>query len=127
MNFVRKSLNSLVKLQQMFRIAEIELGMENTIGITLETGVGVQSAILHVCLNKLYAMTLSSSTNTTVNTGKIQSYMNTSSQRMNNLMHTITDMHDTILRLTTALGQEDILNHQTQQAILSLIPTLFTK
>ena len=23
--------------------------MENTIGITLETGVGVQSAILHVC------------------------------------------------------------------------------
>ena len=49
MNFVRKSLNSLVKLQQMFRIAEIELGMENTIGITLETGVGVQSAILHVC------------------------------------------------------------------------------
>ena len=49
MNFVRKSLNSLVKLQQMFKIAEIELGMENTIGITLETGVGVQSAILHVC------------------------------------------------------------------------------
>ena len=46
MNFVRKSLNSLVKLQRMFRIAEIELGMENTIGITLETGVGVQSAIL---------------------------------------------------------------------------------
>ena len=42
-------MNSLVKLQQMFRIAEIELGMENTIGITLETGVGVQSAILHVC------------------------------------------------------------------------------
>ena len=40
MNFVRKSLNSLVKLQQMFKIAEIELGMENTIGITLETGVG---------------------------------------------------------------------------------------
>ena len=33
----------------MFRIAEIELGMENTIGITLETGVGVQSAILHIC------------------------------------------------------------------------------
>ena len=35
----------------MFRIAEIELGMENTIGITLETGVGVQTrnAILHVC------------------------------------------------------------------------------
>ena len=33
----------------MFRIAEIELEMENTIGITLETGVGVQSAILHVC------------------------------------------------------------------------------
>ena len=33
----------------MFRIAEIELGMENTIGITLEIGVGVQSAILHVC------------------------------------------------------------------------------
>ena len=32
----------------MFRIAEIELGMENTIGITFETGVGVQSAILHV-------------------------------------------------------------------------------
>ena len=49
MNFVRKSLNSLVKLQQMFRIAEIELGVENAIGITLETGVGVQSAILHVC------------------------------------------------------------------------------
>ena len=45
MNFVRKSLNSLVKLQQMFRIEEIELGMENTIGITLETCVGVQSAI----------------------------------------------------------------------------------
>ena len=40
MNFVRKSLNSLVKLQQMFKIAEIELGMENTIGITLEIGVG---------------------------------------------------------------------------------------
>ena len=35
----------------MFRIglAEIELGVENTIGITLDTGVGVQSAILHVC------------------------------------------------------------------------------
>ena len=49
MNFIRKSLNSLVKLQQMFRIAEIELGMENTIGITLESGVGVQSAVLHVC------------------------------------------------------------------------------
>ena len=49
MNFVRKSLNSLVKLQQMFRIEEIELGMENTIGITLETCVGVQSAILYVC------------------------------------------------------------------------------
>ena len=49
MNFVRKSLNSLVKLQQMFRIAEIELGMENMIGITLETCVGVQSVILHVC------------------------------------------------------------------------------
>ena len=51
MNFVRKSLNSLVKLQQMFKIVEIELelGMENTIGIMLETGVGVQSAILHVC------------------------------------------------------------------------------
>ena len=49
MNFVRKSLNSLVNLQQMFKIAEIELGMENTIGITLKTGVGVQSAILHVC------------------------------------------------------------------------------
>ena len=49
MNFVRKSLNSLVKLQQMFRIAEIELGMENTLGITVETGVGVQSAILDVC------------------------------------------------------------------------------
>ena len=49
MNFVHKSLNSLVKLQQMFRIAEIELGMENMIGIPLETGVGVQSAILHVC------------------------------------------------------------------------------
>ena len=50
MNFVRKSLKSLEKLQQVFRIAEIELGMENTIGITLETGVGVQSATLHVCL-----------------------------------------------------------------------------
>ena len=49
MNFVRKSLNSLEKLQQMFRIAEIELGMVNTVGITLETCVGVQSAILHVC------------------------------------------------------------------------------
>ena len=49
MNFVHKSLNSLVKLQQMFKIAEIELGIENTIGITLEPGVGVQSAILHVC------------------------------------------------------------------------------
>ena len=49
MNFIRKCLNSLVKIQQMFRIEEIELGMENTIGITLETGVGVQSAILHVC------------------------------------------------------------------------------
>ena len=51
MNFDRKlkSLNLFVKLQQMFRIAEIELGMENTIAITLETGVGVQSAILHVC------------------------------------------------------------------------------
>ena len=51
MNFVRKSLNSLVKLQQMFKIAEIDLGIENTIGIALETGVGVQSAILdlHVC------------------------------------------------------------------------------
>ena len=52
MNFVRKSLNSLVKLRQMFKIAEIELvelGMENTNGITLETGVGIQSAILHVC------------------------------------------------------------------------------
>ena len=50
MNFVRKSLNSLVKLQQMFRsrTAEIELGMKNSIGITLETGVGVQSAILHI-------------------------------------------------------------------------------
>ena len=34
------SLNSLVKLQQMFKTAETELGMENTIGITLETGVG---------------------------------------------------------------------------------------
>ena len=45
MNFVRKSLNSLVKLQQMFKIAEIELA----IGIALETGIGVQSAILHVC------------------------------------------------------------------------------
>ena len=34
----------------MFKIAEIiDLGIENTIGITLETGVGVQSAILHVC------------------------------------------------------------------------------
>ena len=49
MNFVRTSLNLLVKLQQMFRIAEIQLGMENMIGILLETGVGVQSAILHVC------------------------------------------------------------------------------
>ena len=49
MNFVRKPLNSLVKLQQMFRIVEIELGIENTIGITFETGVGVQSDILHVC------------------------------------------------------------------------------
>ena len=39
MNFFRKSLNLLVKLQQMFRTAETELGMENTIGITLETGV----------------------------------------------------------------------------------------
>ena len=52
MNFVPKSLNSLVKLQQMFRIAEIELGMENTIGITLETGVAVESTILHVCQSK---------------------------------------------------------------------------
>ena len=33
----------------MFKIAEIELGIENTIGITLETGVRVQSDILHVC------------------------------------------------------------------------------
>ena len=33
----------------MLRVAEIEFGMENTIGITLETGVRVQSAILHVC------------------------------------------------------------------------------
>ena len=33
----------------MFRIEEIELGMENTIGITLESCVGVQRAILHVC------------------------------------------------------------------------------
>ena len=49
MNFVRMSLNSLVKLQQMFRIAEIELGMENMIRITPETCVGVQSAILHIC------------------------------------------------------------------------------
>ena len=49
MNFVRKSFNSLVNLQQIFRIAEIELGVENTIGITLETCVGVQSAILHIC------------------------------------------------------------------------------
>ena len=49
MNFFRESLNSLVNLQQMFRIAEIELGMENTVGITFETGVGVQSDILHVC------------------------------------------------------------------------------
>ena len=32
----------------MFKMAEIELEMENTIGITLETVVGVQSAILHV-------------------------------------------------------------------------------
>ena len=47
--FRAKSLKSLVKLQQMFRTAEIELGMEHTIGITLEAGVGVQSAILHVC------------------------------------------------------------------------------
>ena len=38
MNFVRKSLNSLVKLQQMLGIAEIELEMENAIGIALETG-----------------------------------------------------------------------------------------
>ena len=45
MNFVRKPLNLLVKLLQMFRIVEIELG----IGITFETGVGVQSDILHVC------------------------------------------------------------------------------
>ena len=58
MNFVRKSLNSLVKLQQMFRIAEIELGMKNTIGITLETGVGVQSAILHICRNLSPKITL---------------------------------------------------------------------
>ena len=49
MNFVRKSLNLLVKLQQMFRIAEIELGMDNTNGITLEISVGVQSALIHVC------------------------------------------------------------------------------
>ena len=49
MNFIRKSLNSLVKLQQMLRVAEMELEMENTIGIMLEIGVGVQSAILHVC------------------------------------------------------------------------------
>ena len=49
MNFVRKPLNSLVKLQQMFRIEEIELGIENMIGITFETGVGVQSDILLVC------------------------------------------------------------------------------
>ena len=28
--------------------------MENTIGITLETGVGVQSAILHVCPETYY-------------------------------------------------------------------------
>ena len=49
MNFIRKSLKLLVKLQQMFRIAEIELGMEKMIGITLKTGVRVQSAILHVC------------------------------------------------------------------------------
>ena len=33
----------------MFRIAEIELGIENTIGITFETGVRVQRDILHVC------------------------------------------------------------------------------
>ena len=32
----------------MFKIAEMELGMENRIGITLKTGVGDQSAILHV-------------------------------------------------------------------------------
>ena len=56
MNFVRKSLNSLLKLQQMLRIAEIELGMENTIGITLETGVGVQSATLHVCRHAFHRM-----------------------------------------------------------------------
>ena len=49
MNFVRKSLNLLVKLQQMFRIAEIELGMENRNGITLEIGVEVQSALILVC------------------------------------------------------------------------------
>ena len=49
MNFVRKPLNSLVKLQQKFRIVEIELGIENTIGITFETGIGVQSDIPHVC------------------------------------------------------------------------------
>ena len=36
----------------MFRIAEIELGMENTIGITLETGVGVQSASLYYTFAK---------------------------------------------------------------------------
>ena len=58
MNFVRKSLNSLVKLQQMFRIAETELGMENTIGITLETGVGVPSTILHVCPDYLACFVL---------------------------------------------------------------------
>ena len=54
MNFVRKPLNSLVKLQQMFRIAEIELGIKSTIGITFETGVGVQSAILHVCVSAMF-------------------------------------------------------------------------
>ena len=49
MNFIHKSLISLAKLQHMFRIVEIELGTENMIEITLETGVRVQSAILHVC------------------------------------------------------------------------------
>ena len=53
MNFVRKPLNSLVKLQQMFRIAEIELGIENTIGITFETGVRVQSDIYYTFAEKL--------------------------------------------------------------------------
>ena len=40
----------------MFRIAEIELGMENTILITLKTGVGVQSATLHESRSLLRAI-----------------------------------------------------------------------